>query len=342
MGGSDDYHAGLVWTRNDWVSTCATRVAILYHGATANEQQPFSNSTGMRKLLDGFLDAGYVVVSLRLGTTGVTDYTQLFPAWVSGQTYNTGDVVSYQLGLYKLKAGPYSNTKTPPQDPSHWQADNNDGKWGNLAMREAMTDIAGWLLARITIPDRGFCIVGFSAGGTNSLNCVIQMHADGVKVAGVTLIDPAVSLRDEYNPVPGNSTANIRSQLIAAYQLGPHDPDHDPTNGSGQNAHVGDFQWNNHVDRIANGGTYPNPAPSHDPLIVDLSALPSDCPFYVSYSDADTTIADELNAIPFVNRLNVVPWAVEVTTRLDTKNHGDDSHFQPTPTLAFFERALAL
>lgn len=46
-----------------------------HHGATGNERQPIQNTanTGMNKMLNDWLDRGWVVVSLRLGTTGVDE-----------------------------------------------------------------------------------------------------------------------------------------------------------------------------------------------------------------------------------------------------------------------------
>lgn len=70
----DDTTAAMCWMPGPQFSVGAAWVVYL-HGATANEQQLLIDGNGLDAMLDSWLDKGWGVVSLRLGTTGVTSPT---------------------------------------------------------------------------------------------------------------------------------------------------------------------------------------------------------------------------------------------------------------------------
>lgn len=209
--------------------------------------------------------------------------------------------------------------------------DNNDGKWGNEPMRQGIVDALAWLDDNgFHQPAQGTLFFGFSAGGTNSVNALMEVvDAAGRAVAAVALVDPAVWLRNMYSPAnfhlgpaPFGSTSAIHNQIKAAYSL--------------LGTTVTDPTWAANVDG-SDGG--------HDVCAVDLARIPF-VPFYVSGSYADTTVQRESNMDNLVARLQSVGWGTSGFPDLFTftygGNHGASNHFRVADTLAFYERALGL
>ena len=72
----DDTTAAMVWLPGEPAFPVEGTPWVVYlHGATANEQQLLIDNNGLDAMLDSWLDHGWAVVSLRLGTTGVTGPT---------------------------------------------------------------------------------------------------------------------------------------------------------------------------------------------------------------------------------------------------------------------------
>lgn len=291
---NDDYDLARVFLPGPLFVIEATPWVVYFHGATANEQQVListGSNTGPNTMLNSWLDRGWGVISLRLGTTGVVD--------------------------------PYT--------------DNNDGKWGNAPMRDGAANVPAWINRFASLPGRGLLIYGFSAGGTNSLNTLLEWtYRSQQPVAGAVLVDPAVNLRWCYDSgtattagIPGSSGASgpIHNQIKAAYAIpnGTHTPGAATTS-----------TWGTLVDADRNG---------HDTAeIVPTGQFPS-VPLLISSSTGDSLIKKAYNADVLVARLNADGrWGgsgLELTVLTTGGAHGANSHFSPTLHNAFFTRALA-
>lgn len=321
---NDDYDTALLWTPHGFDTGSGAPVVLYSHGATGNEQQPLKNaSTGLGRLLNQWLGLGWAVLSCRLGTTGVVDYTQVFPAWVSGTTYQPGAVVVYQGWLYYMKAAtPYLSTKTPDTDASKWRGDNNDGKWGNLASRRGAMGAWSWLASWSKRP-RGLLLYGFSAGGVFTLNHMIEAKQQGIPILGAVMVDGASDLRYNYTYEGSARARDIRG----AY-------------GLVSPCVAGDAQWVAKVDNV-NGG--------HDPHVVPMTSFPK-VPIMLSASYGDGGVNRIYNADVFRTKLLGAGWvetpggtptAPELLFRHTTGGHGEDSHFSTTIDTPFLQRALA-
>jgi hypothetical protein len=73
-GNTDHYHRFLIFTPNSLTLATPTPQVIYFHGATATERQVLT-STGPNNMLNSWLDRGWSVASLRLGTTVNPDGT---------------------------------------------------------------------------------------------------------------------------------------------------------------------------------------------------------------------------------------------------------------------------
>lgn len=291
-GVQDDYHYALLFLPDTYVRSAGSPMVWYFHGATANEMQVLPASTsadmGPNDMLNSWLDAGWAVMSFRLGTSGVIDRDH----------------------------------------------DNNDGKWGNTLVRQACVDAYAWVQSVFTVHPNGLLFYGFSAGGTNSVNALLGCQAAGKEVAALAICDPATNVRAAYDKnylssIPhtqSGMTANVRSQIIAAYSI--------PLLAGGARPYAGtpaSAEWIAQVD---------TPDGGHDPQQVTLSSLPQ-LPVSIVASSADTTVSKALHADMFNARLAAYPWTAELTyTQLTSGNHGARAHFQATETKQFFDRAL--
>lgn len=237
------------------------------------------------KLLGPWLDLGWSVSSWRLGTTGVVSPT----------------------------------------------VDNNDGKWGNAGIRNAAPDLFDWIDAHLTLPAQGALFFGTSAGGTNAFSTAVAARTAGWPVAAICVVDGAFNLAWCYDknyeqPIPhvqAGASANIRSQIIAAFNLpGPVRP------YSGTPPEPG---W---VDNVDAGG--------YDfGRVANLGAVLPMCPISMSASTRDTLIRKAPNTDLIASKLAAVPWTEEVELIVTGNSHASSNHFVPTAINAFFQRALA-
>lgn len=79
---NNHYDTALLFTRDNLNRSAATPVVFYCHGSTANEGQVLEGGVyhkGAQSLLDSWLDQGWIVLSLRLGTT-VTSAPGVYPA----------------------------------------------------------------------------------------------------------------------------------------------------------------------------------------------------------------------------------------------------------------------
>ena len=286
----DDSTAAMVWLPgNPTFAVEQTPWVVYFHGATANEQQLLITGN----LLNPWLDLGWAVLSLRLGTTGVVSPT----------------------------------------------VDNNDGKWGNNWMRDGAQFADTWIEQFATLPERGLLLYASSAGGTNSLNTVLEWTyrrgVDHVPVAGLVAVDPALNLRYSYDkggigitgtPGTNGSSGNIRGQIKAAYEIP-------------NNTQSGESAWTTRVDDPRNG---------HDIAeMIDVADIGS-FPILLSASSDDSLIKKSKNTDLFAPRLLADGrWTTTGETNklellLITTGgaHGASNHFDPDVHNPFLQRCL--
>lgn len=328
----DDYRTMLLWTPETLDAAAPTPHVAYFHGATANEQQ--LNKVG-NQLLDPWLDLGWSVTSWRLGTTVAVDATQVYPQWVSGAVYQPNDIVEYLGYLYKLdNPGPYSSTKPPGSTgENEWVHDENDGKWGNGPMRDAGPDLLDWINDTLTLPPQGPFFFGTSAGGTNSFSTAVAAKAANIPIAAIYVVDGAFNLAWCYDKnyeqsiphSPAGASGNIRSQIIAAYNLpGPVRP---------YSGTPPDQAW---IDAVDAGGF-------DFARVADIGAVLPMVPIGMSAAPlpgGDTLIHKSYNTDVIAAKLAAVPWTEEVELRVTSGNHAISSHFIPSEINAFFARAL--
>lgn len=190
--------------------------------------------------------------------------------------------------------------------------DENDGKFGNNATREACRDLDRWLRRTPWTVDK-VLLYGYSAGGIMTVNYLLESlrsPAFVVPVAGAWLMNPLLS---------------IRLWMVA------HASKVRPAYGLGNTSTTASADYIANVDTDRGG---------HDPLLTSLApgTMPS-IPFHIRYDPGDTTVNQSQSAVPWNQRLTDAAWPHSHDTSTHSADHGGGTWVAGTN--AFFKACLA-
>lgn len=352
-GTADDYHAMLVFVPNSHNRLVDTaRIVNHFHGNSASEYQVLSNygaGTGMNKMLNSWLELGYIVASHRIGVQGV-------------------------------------DTFSDASNEGHY--DEQWALGGNLS-RAGMLDCFRWLALRFKVHANGMLMYSSSAGGTSVVNALVDCKQYGIPIAAAAMVDPVLNLRamsggdsstnvsiDIKNVYALGNNVKVRSHVVGSatsstltdssalnwqpdnvlaggdvrilYGTGAGQvrtitasldvlsqmtvsPNWDTIPNASSWYDMAYANWVNKID-VADGG--------HDPMVIDPSKFPN-IPyalFYAATDSADGAVHSLRHSIPWADKLNALGFSVTKNPR--SGGHGDNAHFDVTTTNALFTAAV--
>lgn len=234
--------------------------------------------------------------------------------------------------------------------------DNNDLDWGSSTCRAGMYKAMQWAASTFTVHSNGFLFAGSSAGGCTSHNLLMEIKQQGssIAVAGMSLVDPAVWLK---NMIKSTTFYNVAQAGDESYKTSAG-----PTCGDlivygspsftvkanikacfGLSTSIvpGSAEWVTKVDTDDGG---------HDPCTVDPSTAFPMVPLQIfasagsvcGGSATDTDIMWKDNGRYLTDRMLADGWSTEMDLNvLNYGAHNSVLHYKPDLVIPFFERCLA-
>lgn len=226
------------------------------------------------------------------------------------------------------------------------------GKWGNNPCRVGMRQVMEWFTEHFNLLPEGFFFFGVSAGGTFSMNALMEAKSNGYDVAGISCIDPALWMRNMVNPEPSHggyhdldpynglykptsgtvvgpandwymtSSSSLRARISAAYDIDPENAVYVEPPGTTTG-------WTANIDTDMGG---------HDPCEVAVSTHYLDVPILLFSSWHDTTCCPKDNALKLQARFLAAGFTSEFTvlgidpnTNFDGKYNDGTTPGSPLP-----------